>query len=113
MVGQMLEVVEEMLRDGERYGEISVGRLIRGAGISRSTFYVYFEDKGALLLSLAEGVVQELIGAAEAWWTLPPQAVEDDLADAMRGIIDVYRTHSLIWDSPVYAACYYPRVREE
>ena len=111
MVAQLLPVVEELLAEGETFTSISVERLITGAGISRSTFYVYFEDKGALLLALAEDVVAQLVGAAEQWWQLPPDAGELDVEQVLRGLIDVYRRHSMVWDSLVDASSYDPKVR--
>ncbi len=111
MVAQMLEVVEGMLQEGESYTELSVERLINGVGISRSTFYVYFEDKGSLLLALAEDVVLQLIGAAEVWWSLPADATEDDLEKALGGIMDVYLRHHLIWGALVDASGYDQNVR--
>ena len=46
---RLLAVVEQLLTEGESYAEISVERLVSEANLSRSTFYVYFEDKGDLL----------------------------------------------------------------
>jgi len=46
---RLLEVVQQLLDEGESFTEMSVERLVSEAGISRSTFYVYFEDKGDLL----------------------------------------------------------------
>lgn len=111
MVDILLEVVEGFLQDGESYTELSVERLINGAGISRSTFYVYFKDKGELLLALAEDVVQQLIGAAEVWWNLPPDAAEKDLEEALGGIMEVYVRHHLIWGALVDASGYDTNVR--
>jgi AcrR family transcriptional regulator len=112
IVGRMLPVVEGLLADGERYSEVSVEKLIKAAGISRSTFYVYFEDKGKLLVALAEDVMAKLVGAAQVWWSLPPDATEADLRDALWGIIAVYGEHSLVWDSLVEASSYDPFVAE-
>src|SRR4051794_34010288 len=46
---RLLAVLENLLDKGENFTEVSVERLVSEAGISRSTFYVYFEDKGDLL----------------------------------------------------------------
>lgn len=111
-VAVLLDVVESLLDAGETYTELSVERLITGAEISRSTFYVYFEDKGALLLALAEDVVTQLTDTAQAWWTLPADATQEDVEETLGAIIEVYRKHSSIWGALVDASSYDPKVRE-
>ncbi|MTD46512.1 TetR family transcriptional regulator [Conexibacter sp. W3-3-2] len=111
VVAGLLEVVEELLDAGELYTDISVERLITAAGISRSTFYVYFEDKGALLLALAEDVVAKLVDTASGWWELPPDATRQDVEQALRQIMEVYRAHDAMWQALVDAAAYDPNVR--
>ncbi len=112
IVEQLLVAVERLLDEGESFTELSVERLVTEAGISRSTFYVYFEDKGDLLLALTEDVVRRLVDAAAAWWSLPPDASKDDLAAALRGVIDAYTPHQLLWGAVVDASSYDLRVRE-
>jgi AcrR family transcriptional regulator len=112
LVAQMLEVIERLIAEGETYTELSVERLIQSANISRSTFYVYFEDKGTLLLALAQDVMQQIIGVAGAWWNLPPDASREDVEGALRGIIDVYFQHAAVWAALVDASAYDPNVRE-
>ena len=41
---------ERLLAEGSVFSEMSVEQLITEADIARSTFYVYFEDKGALMV---------------------------------------------------------------
>lgn len=107
----LLVEVEQILAAGETYAEISVERLITAINISRSTFYVYFEDKGSLLLALAEDVVSQLNIAARAWWDLPANVDRDTLEKVMRGIFKTYRRHAYIWSALVDGAAYDPRVR--
>jgi AcrR family transcriptional regulator len=87
---------EELMADGESYTELSVERIGRQAGISRATFYVYFEDKGDLLRSLAEEFIERLLEAAANWWELPADATKNDLRDAMRAIFDAYIPHKVV-----------------
>ncbi|ALR10791.1 TetR/AcrR family transcriptional regulator [Mycobacteroides saopaulense] len=54
----ILTNAEELL--GQRpLADISVDDLARGAGISRPTFYFYFSSKEAVLLTLAERIIEE------------------------------------------------------
>ena len=112
IVADVLTAVEQLLEEGESYTELSVERIVSRAEISRSTFYVYFEDKGDLILALTEDIVGQLIEAAARWWELPPEAGRDDLEQALRGVIDVYRPQQPLWGAVVDASSYDRRVRE-
>ena len=70
--GRLLDVVERLLGEGETFTEISVERMVAEAGIARSTFYVYFEDKGDLLEAWFGDITAELRTAAADWWRLGP-----------------------------------------
>src|SRR5689334_20504817 len=56
-----VEVVEELLEAGESWQDISVERLINAVDISRSTFYVYFQDKGDLLRAMINDTTADLV----------------------------------------------------
>ena len=60
MEHDLLEATERLMDDGTTFTELSVDRLASEAGISRATFYVYFEDKADLLRLLAARVLAEL-----------------------------------------------------
>ncbi|WP_028921222.1 TetR/AcrR family transcriptional regulator [Pseudonocardia acaciae] len=83
----ILATAERLLAD-RPLGEISIDELARGAGISRPTFYFYFESKDAVLLTLLERVVAE---ADRAAFDVPPQRA-DDRAAAWRDAINVFFT---------------------
>lgn len=54
----ILATAEELL--GQRpLADVAVDDLARGAGISRPTFYFYFSSKEAVLLTLAERIIEE------------------------------------------------------
>jgi AcrR family transcriptional regulator len=76
--------VERLYANGETYTNVSVGRLVKDAGISRTTFYVYFVDKGDLIYELTEQVVQALVETTRYWWELPAGATKEDLRAALR-----------------------------
>jgi AcrR family transcriptional regulator len=98
--------VEELMRDGESYTELSVERIVRQTGISRATFYVYFEDKGDLLRSLAEDFIERILHAAANWWELPAEATKADLRAALSTIFDAYIPHKLVMAAVVEVAAY-------
>jgi len=109
---ELLGAVERCL-ESTTFTELSVERLVREAGIARSTFYVYFEDKGDLLAALVEDVIDALIEAAGHWWRLAPDAEKADLREAMEQIADTYRTHRVVMAAAVEASAYDERIAEQ
>lgn len=105
---RLLEVVERRLRDGETFADIKVGEIVAEAGLSRTTFYVYFEDKADLLRTWYGEVSATITEAAQRWWNLDGTADRDDLRAAVAGIVEAYRphpellaaTHEAIGDDP-------------
>jgi AcrR family transcriptional regulator len=108
-----VEVVEPLLEAGEPYADLSVESLITAGGISRSTFYAYFEDKGALLSAMAEDVIADLFEAGESWWSFPDDGDRTALREALRPALDTQRGHRAILVAVADAAAYDPRVREQ
>jgi AcrR family transcriptional regulator len=110
---RLLAVVEELLAGGESYAEISVERLVSEAKLSRSTFYVYFEDKGDLLRAWFAQVIEELEDAAAAWWELDGDATRDELRTALAEIVTAYRPHVTLMAAVYDTAAYDATVRDE
>ena len=108
-----IATIEPLLEAGGSYGDLSVERLVKPANISRSTFYVYFDDKGDLLRVMAENLISDMFDAAEAWWTFPAAGSKRDLRAALRPSIDTYRTHRAIFGAVSESAASDPRVREQ
>jgi len=93
MERRLLDATERLMRDGASFTELSVDRLSTEAGISRASFYIYFEDKGHLLRRLAGQVFGDLATGAERWWSVAWRHNPDDIRAAMAGIIEGYRRH--------------------
>lgn len=108
-----VEAVEPLLEAGESYAEISVERLIKAVDISRSTFYVYFDDKGDLLRAMAEDVTRDLAEAGAEWFELSPEASRDDLRSALKPLFDTYRRHQTLLGAITETAAYDPQIREQ
>jgi len=108
-----VQAVEPLLEAGESYADISVERLITAVDISRSTFYVYFDDKGDLLRAMAEDVTRDLAEAGASWFEMPTDASKSDLRQALRPLFDTYRRHHTLLGAITEAASYDPRVREQ
>jgi TetR/AcrR family transcriptional regulator, ethionamide resistance regulator len=108
-----VSVVEALVENGPTYADLSVEAIITAGGISRSTFYVYFEDKGDLLVAMAQDVIGDLLADGASWWELPVDATREDLHKALRAPIDTYRKHRTILGTVAETAAYDPRVREQ
>jgi AcrR family transcriptional regulator len=108
-----IAVIEPLLEAGERYADLSVEQIITAGGISRSTFYVYFDDKGDLLGAMAQHVTADLIGVGHHWWELAGDASRDELREALRPPIDTYRSHTTILGAVVETAAYDARVKTQ
>jgi TetR/AcrR family transcriptional regulator, ethionamide resistance regulator len=109
---RLLAVVERLLAEGESFTEISVERMVAEAGMARSTFYVYFADKGDLLRAWFAEITGELRTAATAWWELRPPVGYDDLRAALATIVTTYRPHTPLMAALYDTAAYDPSVRE-
>lgn len=110
MERDLLAATERLMDDGTTFTELSVDRLASEAGISRATFYVYFEDKADLLRILAARVLAELSQAAHRWWSVADRRDAGDLRDAGEAIIASYREHQVIIGAAAELAAYSPDI---
>ncbi|ORW23600.1 hypothetical protein AWC19_11015 [Mycobacterium palustre] len=108
-----VSVVEGLVENGVRFADLSVEAIITAGGISRSTFYVYFADKGDLLVAMAQDVIGDLLADGASWWGLPVDATREDLRRALRVPIDTYRKHRTILGAIAETAAYDPRAAEQ
>ena len=90
---RLLDATERLMATGASFTELSVDRLATEAGISRASFYVYFEDKGDLLRRLAGQVFADLADAAGQWWSVSRRRDPADVSTAMTGLVASYRRH--------------------
>lgn len=88
----VLQAMEDLLAEGATYATLSVERIAKRAGISRTAFYFYFADKRELLMRLATKLSDELYVEADAWWSGAGDGPEQ-LASALRKIAGLYRAH--------------------
>jgi AcrR family transcriptional regulator len=93
---QAILATAERLLEERPLHEISVDDLARGAGISRPTFYFYFESKDAVLLTLLDRMVAEARAnrgeALERFAEDPPRW----LRHAITAIYETFRAHRAV-----------------
>lgn len=83
---QLIRETLESLLGSKSIHEISVDDLAKGAGISRPTFYFYFESKEAVLLSLLDEIVSQADAASDA----AQQALDKDPVRYLRDSLSAY-----------------------
>ena len=109
---QLLDVVERLIADGESFTEISVERIVAEAGVSRTTFYVYFADKGDMLSAWFADIGAEVAAATSGWWEMGPQSTRDDLREAVEKAVEAYSQHGALMAASFHAAAYDATVHE-
>ncbi|BAX93579.1 TetR/AcrR family transcriptional regulator [Mycobacterium shigaense] len=110
MERRLLDATERLMRDGASFTELSVDRLSTEAGISRASFYIYFEDKGHLLRRLAGQVFADLADSADRWWKVAGRRDPDDVRAAMTSLVANYRRHQPVLVALNEMAAYDPVV---
>ncbi len=76
----------------ELFGEKGIARtsvkdITEKAGITRSLFYHYFDDKEAVTSAVLDGYVEGFIGAVKEW---NEQRAEGDVAGALSDCVDMF-----------------------
>lgn len=110
---RLFAATEELVAEGAGFTELSVERLAAAAGISRSTFYVHFEDKGDLVRRLATTVLAELRDVSSTWWETAEHADPAGLTEAVTAIVAVYRRRAPAFTIITETAAYDPTVAGE
>jgi AcrR family transcriptional regulator len=110
---RLFAATEELVGQGDGFTELSVERLASAAGISRSTFYVHFEDKGDLVRRLATSVLTELREVSATWWETADHADPAGLTEAVTAVVAVYRRRAAAFTVISETAAYDPAVAAE
>jgi AcrR family transcriptional regulator len=111
VVREVAAAVERLLESGHGYTALGVRRIAEEAGIARSTFYLYFPDKTALLMRVAESATEDLFAVAGAWLT---EAFADRAAlqRTLLGVIGQQREHAPLLAALMEVAGYDEQVAE-
>ena len=107
-----LAALEAALGGGTPFSEIAVESIASQAGISRSTFYLYFSDKTELLARAADRL-KDLV--FRSGWTVGRTGRSGGLDDYIRtleGIVARYRDHSALLAAVNQVAQFDERVGE-
>lgn len=87
-------------------------RLVAEASIARSTFYVYFQDKGDLLLALQDQAMRGFYDGARHWIDHGPGVTHAHVKEGMRRVLERFREDALVMQAVAETAVYDPVLRE-
>lgn len=106
LLGRLLSALEDLLGEGMSFPEIRVDRLVAHAGVSPSTFYLYFEDKADLLRAWFDSVSAEIDEGTAAWWQSGSPAGPEQMRAAVVAAYAGYRPHAELMAATFDAATY-------
>jgi AcrR family transcriptional regulator len=109
---RILSAIEELLQGGVTYTEVSVEQIAHAAGISRSTFYLYFRDKVDVLLRLSGVLKTGSYAIASAWRPTGAEDGLDGLTRTYKDILQHYRKYAALLSAIGEVAAYDPVVRD-
>ncbi|MFG2925648.1 TetR/AcrR family transcriptional regulator [Streptomyces sp. NPDC048305] len=109
---RVLSAIEGLLQGGVTYTELSVEQIAQAAGISRSSFYLYFRDKVDVLLRLSGTLRGESYAIASAWRPTGAEGGLDGLARTYELILGHYRKYAALLSAIGEVAAYDAEVRE-
>lgn len=104
LCARLMAAAEELLDEGVALEDLGVDRLTQQAGVSRSSFYVYFEDRADLMRLWFSSVVDEIVEATRGWWAVGPEPDRGTVRDALGAIATVYRPHARLMAATFDAA---------
>jgi TetR/AcrR family transcriptional regulator, ethionamide resistance regulator len=98
---------ERLLKEAEALlanrplSSIGIDELARAAGISRSSFYFYFESRQALIRTLGERAQDEVFASAGGWLNRTDEPLEETVTQTLTRNVELWRRHG-----PVLRALY-------
>jgi AcrR family transcriptional regulator len=107
----LLDTCERLL--GEKpLGDIGVDELAQGAGISRPSFYFYFESKTAVLRALVERVADQMYAEAESWLAREDEPPEVTVSRSIGAAAQLWREHGPVLRAAVETWGSVPEMRQ-
>ncbi len=88
---RLLIAAERVFADSG-YAKASIARIADEAGVSRATFYVYFESRHEVLVKLAESLVAAA-AQAQRETSADPDSPRAVIAEAIDTVLDLYADH--------------------
>ncbi|HEY0951877.1 TetR/AcrR family transcriptional regulator [Nocardioides sp.] len=106
----LLAALEEHL-EGARLDDINIADISRRAGVTRSAFYFYFENKAAAVAALYEEMYADGVGAAEVLGG--DGTLRDRISSAIRAIVHGWGQRTHLYRAILDARASSPAVRDQ
>lgn len=106
----LLAALEDHLHD-HRLDDINIADISRRAGVTRSAFYFYFDNKAAAVAALYEEMYAEGLGAAELLGG--DGSVHDRISSAIRAIVHGWGQRTHLYRAILDARATSPAVRDQ
>ncbi len=110
---QLLDALASQLERGTSLAAVKVEDLASDAGISRATFYVYFQDKVELLEEWLLETRATMFEVSNSWYAGPPPNSTAELTGLVRAVFDGYRERLTLMAAMHEMALYDETLREE
>jgi AcrR family transcriptional regulator len=91
----VLAAAERLLARGSTFSALTTQQIATEAGVARSTMYLYFKEKDAVLIRLAERLATGAYALVGRWSPQDPGGL-DSLTGTLLGVIRHYRAHAPI-----------------
>lgn len=109
--GALLAALDELLRDnGGELEPINIAEISRRAGVTRSAFYFYFENKAAAVAATLEQTYEELFTVNDV--LVGPGEPADRIERAIRGLVEFLDRHRHLYRAVLEARSSSPAVRD-
>jgi AcrR family transcriptional regulator len=108
--GQIIDAALALAGE-QPFKDVTVDEIARRAGVSRTAFYLYYRDKGDLLMEAVEEVAAALYEQAERWWHGEGEPAEL-VRDAVGGVVRVWAGQWVVLGAVTEASSYDEEVRE-
>jgi AcrR family transcriptional regulator len=92
---EILHATERLLAD-QRLDQLTVLDVIRAAGVSRATFYIYFESKNAAVADLAQAVLDKIYDLWAPFMAGTEQPSQALLKDHWINTLALWREHRAV-----------------
>jgi AcrR family transcriptional regulator len=111
VAGSILDAAEAQLAE-RPLADLTVADLIQAAGVSRGSFYFYFESKEGVVAALLERIVDEIHEAALPWLDRGDTKPERALRTAFAGALSMWRRHAPVLRATVESLQADPVIRD-
>lgn len=102
---RVFEATERLLSEGNAYADLSVDKIAKAAGISRTAFYFYFSDKRELITGQAAAIAEELYRQAIDFYSGEAGSTEE-LEQVLGEVYDLYFKHGVLIRAVVEVSTY-------